>query len=164
MFYAVYTAEGICSYELFFCRLISPYPAHLCIRLQVVVPPALEVVSSAMSNPDKHKRKAALVILYMLVEGCSETLRPMLPQILPVLYKGLDDPEMLVREHACLALAEFSRMWLGAAPCAEKAIGRWLVTCPIVLSALFLFVDRNLYVANKMSCGQIEWDRIKVTS
>jgi hypothetical protein len=32
---------------------------------------------------------------------------------MPVMYKGLDDPEMLVREHACLALAEFSRVWGG---------------------------------------------------
>ena len=77
------------------------------------MPPALEVVGQAMNSPDKYRRKAAMVVLYMLVEGCSETLRPLLPEILPVMYKGLEDPEMLVREHACLALAEFSRM-LGA--------------------------------------------------
>lgn len=65
-----------------------------------------------MNDADKHRRKAAQVLLYSLVEGCSETIRPLLADIMPVMYKGLDDPEMLVREHACLALAEFSRMWL----------------------------------------------------
>jgi hypothetical protein len=71
------------------------------------------VVGRAMNDPDKHRRKAAQVLLYSLVEGCSETIRPLLAEIMPVMYKGLDDPEMLVREHACLALAEFSRVWLG---------------------------------------------------
>lgn len=89
--------------------IIQSFAMHL--SAQVVVPPALEVVGTAVNSPDKYRRKAAMVVLYMLVEGCSETLRPLLPEILPVMSKALADPEMLVREHACLALAEFSQ-WL----------------------------------------------------
>eukprot|EP01134_Creolimax_fragrantissima_P003802 CFRG3802T1 len=74
-----------------------------------VVDPSLEIIGAAMSNPNARYRRAAIIGLAVLAEGCSEYLKGMLSEILPALYKGLEDPEVPVREASCLALAQFSQ-------------------------------------------------------
>jgi importin-4 len=61
-----------------------------------------------MSSPDKNLRKAGCAVLGIICEGCSDTIRESLPQILPHLLEAVADHEYYVRESACFALGQFS--------------------------------------------------------
>lgn len=61
-----------------------------------------------MGDPDKNLRKAGCAVLGIICEGCSDTIRVSLPQILPRLLQAVRDPEYYVRESACFALGQFS--------------------------------------------------------
>jgi len=49
-------------------------------------------------------RKSALMAFGVSVEGCSEYIRPLVEQLWPVIEGGLQDPEVIVRKAACIAL------------------------------------------------------------
>jgi hypothetical protein len=49
-------------------------------------------------------RKSALMAFGVSVEGCSEFIRPHVDSLWPVIDSGLQDPELIVRKAACIAL------------------------------------------------------------
>ena len=57
-----------------------------------------------MSSSDPRMRKSALMAFGVSVEGCSEFIRPLVDQLWPVIEGGLQDPELIVRKAACIAL------------------------------------------------------------
>ena len=61
-----------------------------------------------MDSSDAKTRKAACAMLGIIVEGCADSIRPLLGEILPKLCQSTSDPEYFVRECACFALGQFS--------------------------------------------------------
>lgn len=71
-------------------------------------PPAMAIASQCLGSPDARHRKAGLVLLGVIAEGCSDVLKTMLSQILPQLVASTQDSEFFVRETACFALGQLS--------------------------------------------------------
>lgn len=69
---------------------------------------ALGLCSQGVSSPDPHMRKAGCAVLGVIAEGCADSIRSVLPQILPYLLGATKDPEAIVRECACFAVGQFS--------------------------------------------------------
>eukprot|EP00124_Ichthyophonus_hoferi_P004066 Ihof_evm2s406 gene=Ihof_evmTU2s406 len=107
-----------------------------------VVGPALQLVGSASQSASLYDRKAAMVIMMVLAEGCSEALSKMLGDILPVLFRGLDDPEMVVREAACLTLSQFAEYM-------QPDISEH---CDAVIPRLLLAMDASSNILKEKSC------------
>ena len=61
-----------------------------------------------MQSPDFQMRKAGCAILGIIAEGCSDSIRQMMPTIVPHLLTSVGDPEQSVKETACFALGQFS--------------------------------------------------------
>lgn len=57
-----------------------------------------------MSSADPNMRKSALMAFGVSVEGCSDYIRPHVDQLWPVIEGGLQDPVVIVRRAACIAL------------------------------------------------------------
>lgn len=72
------------------------------------VEPALAICAQCMASPDPQMRKAACATLGVISEGCKDTLRTILPSILPALIESVKSPDVCVRECACFALGQFS--------------------------------------------------------
>ncbi len=71
---------------------------------QQVFPVLTQQLQVYMSSPDPRMRKSALMAFGVSVEGCSEFIRPHVDQLWPVIDSGLQDPELMVRKAACIAL------------------------------------------------------------
>lgn len=69
---------------------------------------ALTLCSQGVSSPDPHMRKAGCAVLGVIAEGCSDSIRTSLQQIVPVLLGAVRDSEPIVRECACFAVGQFS--------------------------------------------------------
>ena len=74
-----------------------------------VMPAILEQVALHNESPDPHRRRAVLVSLAVMAEGCCEAFVSKLEQLLPLLYKGCADGDIIVREAACIALGQFAQ-------------------------------------------------------
>ncbi|WVQ81301.1 hypothetical protein IAT38_003424 [Cryptococcus sp. DSM 104549] len=79
---------------------------------------------------DARQRKAALMAFGVSVEGCSEYIRPHVDQLWPVIEGGLQDPEVIVRKAACIALGCLCE-WL-----AEECATRHEVIVPILFNLI----------------------------
>jgi hypothetical protein len=71
---------------------------------QQVFPVLTAQLQVYMSSSDPRMRKSALMAFGVSVEGCSEYIRPHVDQLWPVIEGGLQDPEVIVRKAACIAL------------------------------------------------------------
>jgi hypothetical protein len=71
-----------------------------------------------MSSPDPRMRKSALMAFGVSVEGCSEYIRPHVDTLWPAIEAGLNDPDVIVRRAACIALGCLCE-WL-AEECATR--------------------------------------------
>ena len=78
------------------------------ITSRTFIGPALRICADCMSSNDGKTRKAGCGMLGIIVEGCSDALKPLLSEILPRLCEATTDPEYFVRECACFALGQFS--------------------------------------------------------
>ncbi|KJE92079.1 hypothetical protein CAOG_03106 [Capsaspora owczarzaki ATCC 30864] len=79
------------------------FPASL------VLPPILDLMASAMSSPNPYHRKAAMICLQVLCEGCPAALAEHLPLLLQYIGVCIEDAvNSFVREAAVIALAEMS--------------------------------------------------------
>ncbi|ODO04783.1 hypothetical protein I350_05393 [Cryptococcus amylolentus CBS 6273] len=79
---------------------------------------------------DASMRKSALMAFGVSVEGCSEYIRPHVDQLWPVIESGLQDPEVIVRKAACIALGCLCE-WL-----AEECATRHSVIVPILFNLI----------------------------
>ena len=61
-----------------------------------------------MQSPDFQMRKAGCAILGIIAEGCCDSIRQMLPTIMPHLLTSAGDSEQSVKETAYFALGQFS--------------------------------------------------------
>ncbi|KAJ3012062.1 hypothetical protein HKX48_006511 [Thoreauomyces humboldtii] len=73
-----------------------------------VFPDCMQLIVAYLQSADRNSRKAAMLALGMLVDGCSEDMRNRINEILPLLFSGLQDSDELVRRAACLALSSIA--------------------------------------------------------
>ncbi|CAG8721801.1 8732_t:CDS:10, partial [Cetraspora pellucida] len=72
---------------------------------QQVFPVAMDYITAYVQNSNPKFRKAGMMAFAVLIEGCSDYMRPKFNDLLPIVYNGLRDPEIIVRRGACLALS-----------------------------------------------------------
>ncbi|KAI9321271.1 armadillo-type protein [Dichotomocladium elegans] len=72
---------------------------------QQIVPIIMPIVLTYMQNPSPGHRKAAMMSVAVIIEGCAEFISTKLAELLPVVCAGLQDPEVIVRRAACMALS-----------------------------------------------------------
>ena len=94
------------------------------------VDPALGICAQCMESPDGKTRKAGCAMLGIIVEGCADSIRPLLGAILPMLCQSTSDPEYFVRECACFALGQFSEH------CQPDILYHHQTILPVVFAAL----------------------------
>ena len=92
---------------------------------QQVFPVLTSQLQVYMSSGDARMRKSALMAFGVSVEGCSEYIRPHVDQLFPVIESGLNDPEVIVRKAACIALGCLCE-WLS-----EECATRHAVIVPV---------------------------------
>ncbi|EIW66019.1 importin beta-4 subunit [Tremella mesenterica] len=83
-----------------------------------------------MSSSDPSMRKSALMAFGVSVEGCSEFIRPHVDQLWPLIEGGLQDPEIIVRKAACIALGCLCE-WLS-----EECATRHAIIVPILFNLI----------------------------
>ncbi|KAG8784053.1 hypothetical protein FRC15_004077 [Serendipita sp. 397] len=94
---------------------------------QQVFPRLHELVTQYSHDADSNKRKAALMALGVVMEGCSEFIRPHMNQVWPFVDNGLKDPDASVRKAACTAVGCITE-WLD-----EECIERHAILIPGLL-------------------------------
>ncbi|KAF0447599.1 ARM repeat-containing protein [Gigaspora margarita] len=72
---------------------------------QQVFPIAMDFITTYVQNSNPKFRKAGMMALAVLIEGCADYMRPKFNDLLPIICTGLRDPEIIVRRGACLALS-----------------------------------------------------------
>ncbi|GJJ76968.1 importin-4 [Entomortierella parvispora] len=65
-------------------------------------------ILALVSSSETRFRKAGLMALSVLAEGCAEEMRPAIDEMLFVIISGLDDQDATVRRAACVALCSFA--------------------------------------------------------
>ncbi|KAJ7385022.1 Importin 4 [Desmophyllum pertusum] len=74
-----------------------------------VIPPLMQLVQPALASEDPYKRKAALIALAVLAEGCADYIRNRyLEAALQTICRGLSDENPLVQNAALFALGQYS--------------------------------------------------------
>ncbi|XP_022799795.1 importin-4-like [Stylophora pistillata] len=74
-----------------------------------VIPPLMQLVQPALTSEDPYKRKAALIALAVLAEGCADYIRNRyLEAALQTICRGLSDQNTLVQNAALFALGQYS--------------------------------------------------------
>ncbi|MEW5308809.1 MAG: hypothetical protein WDW38_000740 [Sanguina aurantia] len=74
-----------------------------------VLPQLLVFSKGACASPDVCTRAASIAVLAIVAEGCSEPLRKKVEDVLPMVLRGLQDPEQSVRCAAAFAIGQFSQ-------------------------------------------------------
>ncbi|ORY33044.1 putative importin beta-4 subunit [Naematelia encephala] len=97
---------------------------------QQVFPVLTQQLQVYMSSSDPRMRKSALMAFGVSVEGCSEFIRPHVDQLWPIIEGGLQDPEVIVRKAACIALGCLCE-WL-----AEECATRHQTIVPILFNLI----------------------------
>ena len=78
----------------------------LSIPQKYFVAPALEVCSSCMTSSEASMRKAGAAVLGIIAEGCVESLREILGDIVPTVLSCMQDKNYFVREASGFALGQ----------------------------------------------------------
>ena len=73
-----------------------------------VFPEVIKYVVSFMHEANPSYRRAAMLALSVLVDGCADYMRTKLNDLLPLLLNGLNDRDNYVRIAACIALGSIS--------------------------------------------------------
>ncbi|KAI8137212.1 armadillo-type protein [Fennellomyces sp. T-0311] len=71
---------------------------------QQVFPVVMPIVINYMQSQDPSYRKAGMMAFAVIIEGCAEFMSTKLDELLPLVCRGLGDPEIVVRRAACMAL------------------------------------------------------------
>lgn len=84
-----------------------------------VFPTLSQIVHQYYNNKtDPNRRRAALLALGVVVEGCSEFMRPHMDELWPFVLSGFKDEDASVRKAACTCLGCITE-WLEDS-CIEK--------------------------------------------
>jgi len=91
----------------FAAQVVDTMALHL--PPEVFMPPLLKIVEEASLSLDAHTRKAALILLAVSTEGCSDYIRHKhLSAYIAIACKSVTDPERVVRNAALFSLGQFS--------------------------------------------------------
>lgn len=90
------------------------YPAKLAIQVintlsttfapQQVFPEASQLAVARLQSLNPGDRKASMLAIAVLVEGCADYMRPHLKSVLEMVLSGMKDPDTSVQRAACMAL------------------------------------------------------------
>ena len=69
-----------------------------------VFPALRNLIAQYFLSPDPANRRGAMLALSVAVEGCSEFMTPMMPQVWPLIEAGLQDADPAVRKATCNAV------------------------------------------------------------
>eukprot|EP01027_Heterolobosea_sp_BB2_P019008 GEZU01026710.1.p1 GENE.GEZU01026710.1~~GEZU01026710.1.p1 ORF type:complete len:1040 (+),score=368.13 GEZU01026710.1:323-3442(+) len=105
-------------------------PPHL------IFGPVMEQAVKYTQSQEPLFRKGGLTAIAVLAQGCADQMKENLAQILPVVYKGFQDPDNIVRETACVALGQFAE-WLQ-----PEIIEHYQQILPIIFQSLNDPTDR----------------------
>ena len=73
-----------------------------------VYPEVMQHIQNLLSMSSHGHRKAAMLALSVLVDGCSDHMRLRMNEFVPFLCHGLSDPHVMVRKAACTALGSIA--------------------------------------------------------
>jgi hypothetical protein len=73
-----------------------------------VFPEVMKYVVNFMQESAPSYRRAAMLALSVLVDGCADYMRTKLEDLLPILMNGLNDGDESVRIASCIALGSIS--------------------------------------------------------
>uniref|UniRef100_A0A9L0RYF5 Importin 4 n=1 Tax=Equus caballus TaxID=9796 RepID=A0A9L0RYF5_HORSE len=99
--------------------LVGETPKHFAVQvvdmLALHLPPEklcpllMPMLEEALQNENPYQRKAGLLVLAVLSDGAGDHIRQrLLPPLLQIVCKGLEDPSQVVRNAALFALGQFS--------------------------------------------------------
>ncbi|XP_046509294.1 importin-4 isoform X2 [Equus quagga] len=99
--------------------LVGETPKHFAVQvvdmLALHLPPEklcsllMPMLEEALRNENPYQRKAGLLVLAVLSDGAGDHIRQrLLPPLLQIVCKGLEDPSQVVRNAALFALGQFS--------------------------------------------------------
>ncbi|TYZ62525.1 hypothetical protein PybrP1_012707 [[Pythium] brassicae (nom. inval.)] len=71
-------------------------------------PVVFGICNEYIQSPDARRRKAGVLALGILSEGCCDFMCENVTELLPAVYRVAQDPEQKVREAACFALGQFA--------------------------------------------------------
>lgn len=108
--------------------------------------PALAIAAQCLDSPDSKLRKAGCALLGIIVEGCNDTIKTILGQIVPKLVASTQDSEYFVRECACFALGQFS----------EHCQPDILYHHQLILPAIFKVLEDERPTVQSTSCYVLE--------
>eukprot|EP01116_Phalansterium_solitarium_P010141 TRINITY_DN2460_c0_g1_i3.p1 TRINITY_DN2460_c0_g1~~TRINITY_DN2460_c0_g1_i3.p1 ORF type:complete len:1068 (+),score=372.31 TRINITY_DN2460_c0_g1_i3:1435-4638(+) len=110
--------------------------------------PSMDFVAQYLGSQDAHHRRAALVALAVMSEGCSEPMQEpsVLPQLLGPVLSGFSDPVASVREAAYIALGQMCKHL-------QPAI---LEQYALVLPAIFQSLNDAVEHVRTLSCFALE--------
>jgi HEAT repeat protein len=72
---------------------------------QLVFPILAQHIVEYIRSPDAGFRKAAMLCITVMIDGCADYMRSRVAEMIPILVAGLQDPDAIVRRAACMALA-----------------------------------------------------------
>lgn len=75
---------------------------------QQVFPVVMELVTAHAQNPAVGVRKACMLSIAVIVDGCADYMRSKIDGILPFVYAGMQDGTTVVKKSACMALCSLS--------------------------------------------------------
>ncbi|XP_049624372.1 importin-4 isoform X2 [Suncus etruscus] len=99
--------------------MLGETPKHFAVQvvdmLALHLPPEklcpllMPMLEEALRNANPYQRKAGLLVLAVLSDGAGDHIRQrLLPSVLQIVCKGLDDPSQVVRNAALFTLGQFS--------------------------------------------------------
>ena len=78
------------------------------------MPPILALADAHRGSSSPYERRAVLVLLSVVAEGCQEAMAQKLESLLPLVFAGCADSEQVVREAACITIGQFAQCeWWG---------------------------------------------------
>lgn len=90
----------------FGCQMIDHF-AMVC-ATDKVLPLCMEYVKHFIQSNNPNERRAALNVLAVIAEGCSDVLSENIEPLLQFVYKGFSDSDNKVQEAACICLGQFA--------------------------------------------------------
>ncbi|XP_070283085.1 importin-4 isoform X1 [Myotis yumanensis] len=99
--------------------LVGETPKHFAVQVvdmlalhlppEKLFTPLMPMLEEALRSENPYQRKAGLLVLAVLSDGASDHIRQrLLPPLLQIVCKGLEDPSQVVRNAALFALGQFS--------------------------------------------------------
>ncbi|KAI0033386.1 armadillo-type protein [Vararia minispora EC-137] len=92
-----------------------------------VFPALRELLQTYFASPDANYRRGGMLALGIVVEGCSEYMTPLMPQVWPIIDVGLQDSDPSVRKATCIAVSCLCE-WVE-----EEAAKRHAVLVPAIM-------------------------------